>query len=438
LAAQRIAISLTRCIVALIVAILVLDEFQCCHMANPAHLELVRLGADAIAGWRRSQAPDSRSGLDLSGATLDGVQLRALDLEFADLSAVVAGAADFSRSNLRQSKMSRADLTDVDLSDASCEDADISGARLRGGKLRRTNLRNADLRGANLTDAFLPNADLTDAKLQGADLTGSYLPLANLTDARLDGANLTRARLSNTKLTRANLTGANLTGAQLIQADLTQATVSGCRVYGIAAWGLTLDGAEQKNLLVTPPREPEVTVDDLEVAQFVYLLLNNKNIRRVIDTVGSKAVLILGRFTPERKAVLDALREEIRHLKYLPVLFDFDPAATQSRMETISTLALLSRFIVADITDAKTVLQELQGVVPGTHTPVQPILISSQTEPGMFDFFHLYPWFLPVVEYADVDTLLASLKQLVIDPADDLAERLIQRLDKVRKPSPPS
>jgi uncharacterized protein YjbI with pentapeptide repeats len=412
--------------------------FNAGSMANPAHLEVVRLGADAIAGWRSSQTPGGRFGLDLSGATLEGVQLRALDLEFADLSAVVAGAADFSRSNLRQSKMIRANLTDVDLSDASCEDADFSGARLRGGKLRRTNLRGADLRGANLMDAFLPNADLTDAKLQGADLTGSYLPLANLTDARLDGANLTRARLSNTKLTRANLTGANLTGAQLIQADFTNATVSGCRVYGIAAWGLTLNGAEQKDLLVTPPREPEVTVDDLEVAQFVYLLLNNKNIRRVIDTVGSKAVLILGRFTPERKAVLDALRDEIRRLKYLPVLFDFEPAATQSRMETVSTLALLSRFIVADITDAKTVLQELQGIVPGTHTPVQPILISGQTEPGMFDFFHLYPWFLPVVEYANVDTLLSSMKQLVIDPADDLAERLIQRLDKVRKPSPPS
>jgi uncharacterized protein YjbI with pentapeptide repeats len=407
-------------------------------MANLAHLELVRLGADAIAGWRRSQAPGGGSGLDLSGATLEGLQLSGLDLEFADLSGVVAGAADFSRSNLRQAKMSRANLVDVDLSDASCERADFSGARLRGGKLRRTNLRRADLRGANLMDAFLPNADLTDAKLQGANLTGSYLPLANLTDARLEGANLTRARLSNTRLTGANLTGADLTSAQLIQADLTNATVSGCRVYGIAAWGLTLDGAEQENLLVTPPREPEVTVDDLEVAQFVYLLLNNKNIRRVIDTVGSKAVLILGRFTPERKAVLDALRDEIRRLKYLPVLFDFDPAATQSRMETVSTLALLSRFVVADITDARTVLQELQGIVPGTHTPVQPILISSQTEPGMFDFFHLYPWFLPVVEYASVDTLLSSLKQLVIDPAEDLAERLIQRLDKVRKPSPSS
>ena len=39
---------------------------------------------------------------------------------------------------------------------------------------------------------------------------------------------------------------------------------------------LKLDGAEQKNLIITPHDEPEITVDNLEVAQFIYLLLNNE------------------------------------------------------------------------------------------------------------------------------------------------------------------
>lgn len=73
-----------------------------------------------------------------------------------------------------------------------------------------------------------------------------------------------------------------------------------------------MDGAKQQNLVITAPGEPEITVDNIEVAQFVYLLLRNQKIRDVIDTITSKAVLILGRFTPERKAVLDALREERR------------------------------------------------------------------------------------------------------------------------------
>jgi hypothetical protein len=62
-------------------------------------------------------------------------------------------------------------------------------------------------------------------------------------------------------------------------------------------------------------------VDDLDVAQFIYLLLSNQRIKNVIDTITSKAVLILGRFTEERKKVLDAIREELRQRGYAPILF---------------------------------------------------------------------------------------------------------------------
>jgi len=66
-------------------------------------------------------------------------------------------------------------------------------------------------------------------------------------------------------------------------------------------------------------------------------------------------VLILGRFTDERKAVLDALREELRKRDYLPILFDFDVPARRDITETMSLLARMARFVVADITDAKSI-----------------------------------------------------------------------------------
>ena len=78
----------------------------------------------------------------------------------------------------------------------------------------------------------------------------------------------------------------------------------------MSAWGLKLPRAKQQNLIITRNDEPEITVDNIEVAQFIYLLLHNEKIRDVIDTVTSKVVLILGRFTDERKAVIDAVREE--------------------------------------------------------------------------------------------------------------------------------
>jgi len=92
-----------------------------------------------------------------------------------------------------------------------------------------------------------------------------------------------------------------------------------------------------------------IQVDNLEVAQFIYLLLNNERIRNVIDTITSKAVLILGRFTLERKAVLDAIREELRKHDYLPVLFDFEKPSNQDITKTVRTLAHTARFIIADM-----------------------------------------------------------------------------------------
>jgi len=80
-----------------------------------------------------------------------------------------------------------------------------------------------------------------------------------------------------------------------------------------------------------------IQVDDLEVAQFIYLLLNNERIRHVIDTITSKVVLILGRFTDERKAVLEAIRDELRKRDYLPVLFDFQKPDNKDLTRTVHT-----------------------------------------------------------------------------------------------------
>src|ERR1700756_6025840 len=105
--------------------------------------------------------------------------------------------------------------------------------------------------------------------------------------------------------------------------------------------------------MITDWSEPVITVDNIKVAQFIYLVLNNREIRDVIDTITSKAVLILGRFSGERKPVLDAIRDELRKHDYLPIMFDFQPSANQATIETIKTLAGMSRFVIADITDAR-------------------------------------------------------------------------------------
>jgi hypothetical protein len=103
--------------------------------------------------------------------------------------------------------------------------------------------------------------------------------------------------------------------------------------------------------------------------------LNNEKIRHVIDTITSKVVLILGSFTRERKVVLDTIREELRKRDYLPILFDFEKPASKDRTGTVSTLANLARFIIADLTEPSSVPHELATVAPGT---VVPILLERQ------------------------------------------------------------
>jgi Pentapeptide repeats (8 copies) len=247
---------------------------------------------------------------------------------------------------------------------------------------------------------------------------------SNLWEANLDGANLrdtdlSSANLNKTSLINADLRGASLRYARLVEANVSGARFSGCHVYGCSIWNLNGDPSEQADLVVTPLTEPRVTADNLEIAQFIYLLLNNKNIRHVIDTITSKVVLILGRFTRERKVVLDAIRDELRKRDYLPVMFDFDKPSTKTTLETVSTLAHMAKFVIADISDPKCVLQELQAIVPlNPCLPVQPLLINSQEEPGMFDFFRAFPWVLEPYVYENQDRLLAALTDKVIGPAE--------------------
>jgi len=204
-----------------------------------------------------------------------------------------------------------------------------------------------------------------------------------------------------------------------VDTDLTGADLTGCHIYGVSAWGLKLEEAKQQNLVITPRGQPEITVDNIEVAQFIYLLLHNQKIRDVIDTITSKVVLILGRFTDARKAVLDALREELRKRDYLPILFDFEKPRGRDTDETITLLARMARFVIADVSDAKSVLQELRAIVPDLPSvPVQPIILARQEEPGMFDFYRNSRSFLTVHRYIDQEQLLADLGDKVIRPAE--------------------
>jgi hypothetical protein len=281
-------------------------------------------------------------------------------------------------------------------------------------------LTNADLAGENLVKKDLYRANLTGANLHHAKLFKANLGKANLTGADLGAADLRGAYLYKANLSKANLAGADLSYAVLVQARLEEADLTGCRIYGISVWDVAVDAeTRQSELIVTPSKQPTLTVDNLEVAQFVYLLLYNEKIRQVIDTITSKVVLILGRFTPEGKAVLDALREALRKRDRLPIIFDFDKPSRRDTHETITTLARMARFIIADITDPRSIPQELVSIIEQLPSvAVQPILRKGGKPWGMYDHIKRYQWVLPLQEYTTQKALIARLDDLVLAPAE--------------------
>lgn len=413
-----------------------IGEDGAADMANEEHEEMLWTGVDKWNRWRERNPkvkPDL-SGANLSRADLSGANLSGTDLNGASLIEAVLTKTSFEKADLRKAflidaYLSMAILRNADLQETNLSGAELSGADLSRAKMRRadlskavfgkTNLSRADLSEANLENAYLSLAQLSNAILRGANLTEANLSGAILNGADLSASLLIKANLNGAMLNKAILTDANLMRATLIETTFQNAGLSKCRIYGISAWKLNLEGAMQSDLIISDEGEAEITVDNLEIAQFVYMILNNAKIRGVIDTLTTKSVLILGRFTDERKAVLDAIKNELRQRNYVPILFDFEKPASRDLTETIVTLAHLSRFVIADITDAKSIPQELQAIVPNLlSVPIQPIILAAQREYAMFDHFRRYPSVLPLHEYESQGQLIAELPEKVIEPAE--------------------
>lgn len=451
-------------------------------MAKKEHLKILKQGVAIWNMWRDDNPeirPDLReanlskanlSGADLSNAILSKANLSGANLADAYLHKAIFERADLTGVNAARASLDAADFIDADLSGADLTDSRkllspprFSGAKMVGAKLNRAKLSGTRFTGANLSnveavDVNLSEAELFRAKLVKAKLDGTSLRLANmmgvnLTDsslvkskligANLSGAELTRANFSEANLDLASLNKANLKGANLRSATLTrlrmigtnleEANLMGCRIYGIAAWNVNLSGAKQSNLIITPGNESAVMVDDLEVAQFIYLLLDRQKIREVINTVTRRGVLILGRFGDGGLVLLQAIAAWLRRPEnggYLPLLFDFPRPESKTYTETVRTLAGLARFVILDLS-GPSVPQEITATVDLHEIPFVPIIEQNREDWSMFRDFLVKERVLEPIRFTDQDHLLEILAGEVIAPAEKLIEKRQKRLEKI-------
>jgi hypothetical protein len=362
-------------------------------VGNPDQKRLLLSGAKAWNLWREAH-PDAP--IDLRGEDLSGVVLG------IDDQAAEAGEPfrpGYSWAFIRG-----------ELIGYVCFPVNLAGANLQGATILNSTgciLSNADLRGAQLEHARFLHADLSGANLANAHLANANLFAAVLAGANLDGADLTHA----------SLIGSDLTRVSFIQTTVTGCSLDYANVYGAAVWSAQGEPNSQKGLRISPPGEPLLTLDRIELAQFVYLLVQNPKLRDVISALSSKSVLVLGRFTEERKPILEALREQLRARDMLPIVFDWEPSASRDLTETVQLLASMCRYVIADITDARSVPQELSHIIPFfPSVPVQPLILTSQQPYAMFEHWRRFTSVLPEFNYDSKDHLTESFEKHVFWP----------------------
>jgi uncharacterized protein YjbI with pentapeptide repeats len=362
-------------------------------MAGDEEIAMLNRGAVAWNEWRRAN-PDRA--VDLSGASLVWATssampvLREIDLSGADLNRIYHQAAD-------------RDYPDE-------WGPDLSGAKLRHASARGAHLFNSRLRGADLRDSDFSEAVLFGVDFAGADLTGASFRGARLSEVDFSGAILNRV-------------------------DISGATLSKCAVWGTASWDIKTDeGTTTRDFATaTGYDQAKLTADSMEMLQLLHFIQRNPNVKLMIDSLTQKMVLILGRFSEPRKAVLDACRERLRTLGFLPVVFDFLPSSNRDLSETIGILGSLSRFVLADLSEAKSIPQELQIIVPNLPSViVAPIIQSGMEEYAMFEHFRRYPWVLEPVPYDSIEDLMNQLGGQVEGSMSVAIGPLLARIDAAR------
>jgi len=288
---------------------------------------------------------------------------------------------------------------------------DLRGVELKGARLRKINLS-----GAILSEAKLERVLLSKANLARADLSGAYLRAAYFRQADLRGANLQHA---------------NLKYAMMVATNLDQADISNCHVYGVAAWDVVGTPRLQTNLIITRKAENPITVDNLKLAQFIYLLLNYQELREVVNSVTERGVLLLGRFGGGGLDVLRAIADKLREWRYLPIIFDFDRPQDRNYTETVKTLVGLSRFVIVDLS-GPSVPQELYATVPHFRIPFVPILEEGRYPYAMSVDILEYDWVVkPIVRFASITELLERFPIQIIQPAEERHQKRQELLDEL-------
>lgn len=155
--------------------------------------------------------------------------------------------------------------------------------------------------------------------------------------------------------------------------------------------------------------------------------LDGLNFGEIMSELTRRRVLILGRFKQRRLDVLEAVRRRLAQHRYIPELFTFKRPESRDLVESILGFASLSRFVIADLSEPRSVQQELQAIVPNFQSvPIVPIINEGGREFATFASLARRPNVVqPTVRYRSVDDLLRKLDREIVPAAEALRKTML-------------
>jgi uncharacterized protein YjbI with pentapeptide repeats len=324
--------------------------------------------------------------------------------------------ASFYGGEFNGSKLINSSFKNAQLESITANNSDFKLCTFQKSNIFSSVLKNSIFNASIFSYASIFQTNCSDSDFYGCDFFGTELVDSNFTNVAFSGSNMTYSNLTESNLTDSILNGVELHGAILVDLNINGANLSHSHIYGVNVWGLIGEPKEQLDLLITPWDEPEVTVDNIEVAQFIHLLLTNEKLKKLIDTITSKVVLILGRFN-ERRIKMESIKNGLRELNLTPIIFDFTKPGTRNLTETVGLLARMSKFIIVDLTDPNSVPQEVYSIIPHCPSiPIFPIFERKKTDNlkpyPLFNDFKDYHWVSEIRFYEEIDEIIQLLPNI--------------------------
>lgn len=324
---------------------------------------------------------------------------------------------NFSNLDCSNSKFINVNFESCNFDHAIFQGARFLDVSFHGCQITKCNLDRSNIVRCKFNRSNCAISSFVSSMVQNTSFNNSNLSRCNFKSGEIQNSSLTGANLSNTSIIDMKLQDIDLSFARLINTKIYDSELISCRVFGSSAWKCDIINSKQENIVITPKDDFEVCVDSIESAQAIYMFLANSKIRNFIDSSSKTLCLILGRFTEKRISVLKTIKKQINESGNIAILFDFAKPSSRNFTETVTLLAHLSKIIIADISDPRSIPHELQTIVP--RLPSVRVLLIQEKASGtyaMVEDLSCYSWVEKIFHYDTIEELSEYIKSKIADP----------------------